>query len=112
MANLKKFEEFEAVNDEKLRLTLMGMADRYDEKIRNHIYRVYNDFRIAKIYSDIRASGAYEKGSKDKSKRKILEIPSPYVYDFLTALFGPDWITDDKALKHELVRPWWVVKKL
>ncbi len=110
--SLKKFEQYETVNDEKLRLTLMGMADKYDERVRKIIYATYSDMKIATIYNDIRKSGIYDKGSKDKSKRKILEIPNAYVYDFLTALFGKDWILDDKAIKHELVKPWWVVSRL
>ncbi len=105
-------DQYAAVDDQKLKLTLVAVADKYDERIRNHIYRIYNDNHLMLIYKCIRESGIYNKGSRDKSKRKILEIPDAYVYDFLTTLFGENWISDNKALHHDLVKPWWVVKTL
>lgn len=109
-------EQFVAVDDEKLRTTLVAMADRYDEQIRDLIYRTYQDDELARIYRAIRASGVYQKGGKSKVHRKIVEFPNAYIYDFvdatLSALYGPDWFYNNKALKHDLVRPWWVVHKL
>lgn len=108
--------QYTAVNDMKLRMTIAGLADKYDEAVREIIYRTYQDDQLAMLYRAIRTSGMYQSGGKSKVHRKILEFPNAYVYDFcdtvLTALYGPDWLNNHRALKHELVRPWHVVEKL
>lgn len=113
---LHREEQYTAVDDMKLRMTVTLMADRYSEKIREYIYRCYQDDRLAMLYRSIRISGMYKDGSKDKVRKKIVEFPNPYVYDFvdtvLTELYGSDWLNEPKALRHELVRPWWVVDKI
>ena len=118
-----KGEQFFAVNDEKLRMTLIGLSDKLSARIRDHIYRVYNDPQVESLYRGMRNSGIYEKGNwarvrhgNGAYRRKIVDFPSPYVYDFcntvLSALYGPNWLSDDRALNHELVKQWWVVNKL
>jgi len=110
----------EVTPDLRLRMSLNALADKYNKKIREQIYRVYNDPEIASIYRGWRKSGEFEKGSKGNVRKKILEFPNAHVYDFvntvLTTLYGPDWLTDKKIFKkaaqHELVKPWWVVKKI
>ncbi len=113
---MARADQFYTVEDEKLRLSLMAMSDRWDEKVRDHIYRVYNDTRINMLYRGMRMSGMFAKGTKDKVRRKIVEFPSPHVYDFcdatMRALYGPRWLDNTKALNHELIKPWWVVEKL
>jgi hypothetical protein len=95
---------------------MIAMSDRYSRRIRAMIYRTYQDAELAALYRAIRASGVYQHGGKSKVRRKIVEFPSPHVYDFcnavLTPLYGPDWLADPKALSHELVKPWWVVATL
>lgn len=106
-----QFEE-----NEKLRTSLIGMAEKYSEYARTIIYMTYNDPKLMAIYRNIRNSGIYEKGSKGKVRRKILEFPNSYVYDYcdtvLSALYGKDWTRNNRALRHEILRPWWVVSKL
>lgn len=112
----KPEEQFAAVNDERLQLTIAAIADKYDEAIRAFIYKTYQDNELAAIYRAIRASGIYQKGSKSKVHRKILEFPNVQVADFcdtvMTNLYGEDWLADRRALRHELIKPWHVVEKL
>lgn len=109
-------DQFPAVSDLKLQITLAALADKYDEQIRLIIYRTYQDNELAAIYRGIRASGDFQKGGKSKVHRKIIEFPNAYVFDFcdavLSALYGPDWLKNRKALRHELIRPWLVVNNL
>lgn len=109
-------EQYTAVNDTKLQLTLATLADRYSEQIRAIIYATYQDDSLAMIYRRIRNSGVYAKGSASKVHRKILEFPNAHVYDFcdtvMTELYGPDWLDDRRALRHELIKPWWVVSNI
>lgn len=111
---LKASEQFVAVDDFKLRLTIQAMADRYSEQIRDLIYHVYQDDEINALYRAIRASGIYQHGSKTKTHRKIIEYPNAYVADFvntaMTQLYGPDWVKKRQALRHELVSPWLVIQ--
>lgn len=114
---LPKDLQFSVFSDKKLRMALSGLADKYDEKIRQIIYKTYNDPIIGSTYRGIRSLGTYESGSKTGARhRKILTFPNHYVYDFvdtvMNAIYGPDWLNNNTALKHELVRPWWVVNKL
>jgi hypothetical protein len=113
---VRKEEQFLSTEDEKLRLSLVGLADRYSEAVRDHIYRVYNDPEINAVYRAWRQSNLFEKGAKSKVRRKLLEFPSNHVYDFvntsMTVLYGPDWLSNNKALHHPLVKQWWVVNKV
>jgi hypothetical protein len=107
--------ELVAFDDEKLRLTLTALADSLDEKARKIIYRTYSDPKIMSYYQGLRASGVFEKGSKSKVHREVVRFPSPLIYDFvnktLSAIYGPDWMYDKRAMHHDLVRPWWIVEK-
>jgi hypothetical protein len=114
---IPKEYQFSVFSDEKLRSALVTLADRYDEKIRNIIYRTYNDDRVDSIYRGIRSMGVFEQGGKTGARhRKLITFPNRYVADFvetvMTSLYGADWLKDNNALKHELVRKWWVVNKL
>lgn len=103
-------------DDEKLRLTLSALADILDERVRLIIYKSYTDPRIMMDYETIRSTRMFERGGKSKVHRMVIRFPNGYVYDFLNkvmgSMYGPDWLDDRKALKHDLVRPWWVVNKL
>ena len=115
--NIPVEDQFHVVDDEKLRMSVAVLADRYDIGVRNMIYRAYNDADLMMMYKNIRNSGVYEKGGKGGARhRKIVIIPNGYISDFLDAvmipLYGPDWLKNNRALQHELVRPWWVVNKL
>lgn len=118
--NVKKIPreyQFSIFDDNKLRMALISLSDKYDEKVRQIIYRSYNDPVIDSLYRQIRASGVYERGNNNTAfRRKIVEFPNKYVYDFCDAvmgsLYGSDWLNNNEALKHELVRHWWVVNKL
>lgn len=109
-------EQFAAVNDLKLQMTLSALADRFNEKVRMIIYKTYQDDKVASIYRQIRNTGIYQHGSASKVHRKIIEFPNQYVYDFvdtvMSAMYGDEWMSNDTALKHDLVRPWWVVERL
>lgn len=104
------------MNDIRLQMTLAVLADKYSEQVRSIIYSTYQDDQIHAIYRGIRNSGIYERGGKSKVHRKIIEFPNAFVFDFvdsvLTPLYGRDWLKNKKALRHELVRQWWVVERL
>lgn len=114
--HLKSSEQFSAVDDLKLQMTLVAISDKFSQSVRELIYHTYQDDRLASIYRQIRNTGAFEKGSKSKTRRKIIEFPNPFVFDFvdtvLSTMYGKDWMDNNNALKHDLVRPWWVVSKL
>lgn len=112
----KPQEQYVAVNDLKLQMTLSVLADRYNEAIRSLIYKTYQDDELHSIYKAIRNSGIYQKGGKSKVYRNVIEFPNGYVFDFcdtvMTEMYGEDWLNNPAALRHELVRPWHVVSKL
>lgn len=109
-------EQFPTVDDEKLRLSLVAMSDKYNEKARRVIKSTYDDPEIASIYRGKRNAASLLYKKNPANRRKIVEFPNQVVYDFvdtvLSDLYGPDWLNDRKALKHQLVRPWWVVKDI
>lgn len=113
---LKPQEQFAAVNDLKLQMTLSALANKFNERVRMIIYKTYQDDQVASIYRQIRNSGIYQHGSASKVHRKIIEFPNQYVYDFvdtvMSSMYGDEWMSNDTALKHDLVRPWHVVEKL
>ena len=114
---MKKSDGYaEVTPNDKIQLALNLMADKINEQQRNKILLTYNDRKLLKGYEDIRNSGIYQSGGKSKSHRKILEFPNPETFEFanrtLIALYGEDWMQNNKALRHPLVRPWWVVKSL
>lgn len=94
----------------------MLMLDKYDEGARNLIIATYNDKDLLQKYIDIRRSGVFQKGGKSKVHRKLIEFPNPTVFDFadtvLSKLYGEEWMYDNRALKHDLCKPWWVVERL
>jgi hypothetical protein len=112
----KKSEQFEAVDDMKVRQTLILLADKYDSIARNIIIRTYGNNALLLKYQQTRESGIYEKGGAKKVHKKLVEFPNPYVFDFvdtvLSGIYGKDWLNDPFAMRHELVRPWWVVSKI
>lgn len=122
LKQIKKAQEIDPlkdltlVDDTKLKMSLIAMSSKYNDQIRAYIYSVYNDLDLMRTYNAIRESSAFEHGGKSKVHRKVVEFPNGFVFDFvdtvLTPLYGQDWLQNKKALRHELVRPWWVVKKL
>lgn len=114
---MKKKDGYAKVTpNEKMRLSLAAMADKIDEKARDKILLTYNDRKLLKAYENIRNSGIYQKGGGKAHHRKMLEFPNPETFEFvnrtLTALYGENWIQDNKALRHPLVKPWWVIKSI
>jgi len=120
---LQKQDQFQGLFDannifdaEKLRLTLIALSDKIDTQHRLIIEKTYNDDKIHSIYRGIRNSGIYDHGGKSKVHRKIISFPNAIVADFvnkcMTDIYGPDWLKNKKALKHDLVRPWHVVSKI
>lgn len=106
-------EQFpEVVDDDRLRLSLVAWADRLDEATRQRIYKTYNDVPLLLMYRRLRESGVHTQ-TLGKVRRKIIQFPSPEVYRFvddsMKTLYGPDWLENNTALKHDLVRPWLVV---
>lgn len=114
-SNLDPHLQFQVFDDEKLRMSLVALADTFSEKVRRIIYRTYTDQKIQSIYAGLRNSGDFDAGGKSKVHREIVRFPNGYVYDFcdtvLTQLYGPDWLQNHRALKHDLVRPWWIITK-
>ena len=102
--------------DEKIRTSLVAMTDRINEEARDKILLTYNDKELQKGYQKIRDSGIYQKAHGKAHHRKIVEFPNPETFEFvdtiMNAKYGDDWLYDNRALRSELVRPWWVVKSL
>lgn len=100
----------------KLKKSFAVMLDVFNEKQRIHILSVYNNTTLLEAYKNIRDSGKYEKAGGKASHRKIVEFPDPVVFEFvnriMVARFGKDWLYNNIALQDELVKPWWVVKKI
>ena len=113
---LRSEEQFPVVDDMKLKMSLIAIADKIDKKARDIIYKTYNDIEIMSIYKGIRNSGKFQHGGKTKVRRKIIEFPNMYVEMFVDTvmqnIYDKDWLSNKHALKHELVRPWWVVNKI
>lgn len=109
-------EQFQAVDDQKLRMTLIAISDKLSEQARQIVYATYNNNELSLMYRNIRRSGMYAKGSLDGASKKIIEFPNGYVLDFIntvmTEMYGPNWMDNNKALRHDLIRPWWVVEKI
>jgi len=111
----KKNGELSSV-EKKIRASFMIMLDKFNETERDRVLKTYQNKKLLKTYEDIRNSGKYEKSGGKAHHRKIVEFPNPSVFEFcnkiMTARFGVDWLYDNRALKDELVKPWWLVKKL
>lgn len=110
-------QQYVFVDDEKLRMSLVTLADRYSNKTRNIIYRCYNDLKINEEYRMLRSKNDLSPYAKTHANhREVLRFPNSAVSDFcntvMTSLYGTDWMNDLHALNHELVRPWWVVSDL
>lgn len=113
----KKSNGFEEITtDFKIRASLNALADKYNQAIRERIYRAYTDPVLHTMYNGIRNSGIFNVSGHKYSRKKILEFPDPYVFDFvdevMTSLYGKGWEKNRRALNHELVKPWWVVNKI
>ncbi|MCK5295273.1 MAG: hypothetical protein KAJ75_00155 [Alphaproteobacteria bacterium] len=112
----QKITDLPFVDDEKFRKSFVVMFDKFDEKTRDKIRDTYQDRKLLQSYEDIRQSGLYQKAHGKAHHRKILEFPNREVFDFvdtiMTSKYGNDWLYDNRALKTELVKPWWVVKSL
>jgi hypothetical protein len=111
-------DQYHAIEDEKLRQYFIAYSDILEESARDEIVATYNDpylaadFRAWRTFNDLKSKGF----TKDKTMREVVRIPAGRVYEFLTAVFEPfygkRWIQNKKALRHELVRPWWLVSKI
>jgi hypothetical protein len=104
------------VSDEKIRTTFLLMLDKFNEKERKIVRDTYKDRDLLKTYEKIRNSGYFQKGVGKAHRRKLLEFPNKETWRFvdavLSGMYGDDWLHNNKALKHELVRPFWVVKSI
>jgi hypothetical protein len=102
--------------ESRIKASFAVMLDVFNEKQREHILLMYKSKPLLDAYVNIRNSGKYEKGGGKANHRKIVEFPDPTVFEFVNkvmkARFGTDWLYDNKALADELVKPWWVVKKI
>ncbi len=109
-------EQYTAVDDLHLRAILTNMANRYSIAAQALIYSTYQDTELHRIYRAIRASGEFQHGGKTKVRRKVIEYPNHFVYDFvntvMSTMYGPDWMKNRQAVQHELVKPWHVVNNL
>lgn len=110
---LHYMEQFTVTDDTKLRMTLAAIADKWDEATRQYLWKCYNDPKLMILYAQIRDSGVNVQGVGEARRREVIKFPNRIVYDFvdtvLTNLYGPDWMQNNKALQHELVRPWFVI---
>lgn len=113
---MQKVTYHDVFSDRKLSMTLEAMADRYNEAARKFIYKTYTDPKINSIYRGYRASGEFAPGGKSKVHRESIRFPNSIVFDFvdkvMKSLYGDDWLQNNKALNHDLVKPWHIVDKL
>lgn len=120
MPKLQRADEYYLASggDLELQKSLIKYADDLEEWYRDEIWQTYMDQELASEYRSLRAfSSLHNKGmTQNKSMREIVRIPAGAVYQFLKDIFeplyGPKWMREKKALRHELVRPWWVVEKI
>lgn len=98
------------VSDEKMKISLGLMMDRWNEFARNMIYQIYNDAALLYMYKQRRDMETYQHGGKDKVRRLVVQFPHPIIYDFCRAIFEPEygkgWELNPKVLRHELISPW------
>lgn len=106
----KLSDQFPVVDDEKLRLSMMSLADKWNDYARSIIYESYNDSQLLSLYKNARDTKAFQSGWKDKSHRELVRFPNGYVYEFCKAVFKPmygqGWEINPKVLRHELILPW------
>jgi hypothetical protein len=115
---LHQADQFHVIKDEKLRGYFISLANQIDDDARNEIISIYNDlelanaFRAWRNFNDIHGKGF----TKNRSMQEIVRIPAGHVYEFLKAFFmpyyGENWLKNKKCLRHELIRPWWLVSKI
>lgn len=109
----KLLDQFPVVDDQKLRMSLMVLADRLNEEARQVIMHTYNDPELMMIYKNARDTKAFQKGWKDKSHREVVRFPNGYIFEFCKAVFeplyGPEWSGMEKVWRHELMRPWMLI---
>lgn len=111
-------DQFYTVSDPQLRGYMIAFANQIDFQARREVLAYYNDQKLASAYRAWRSyNDLHKKGfTDDKSLREIVRIPAGAVYEFLCAYFEPmygkKWLQNKKALRHELVRPWWIVSKI
>lgn len=114
--NEKPQDEFSFITDEKIRKTFILMLGKFNEKEKEVIRRTYGDRKLLQKYEDIRNSGVFQHPVGQAARRKLLEFPNHETWRFadtvMTQLYGDDWLYDNRALRHELVRPFLVVKKI
>jgi len=114
---LHQSDQFHTIKDDKLRSYFIAFADQMNEQVRNEIVATYNDPELASAYrgwrnfNDLHGRGFTLKGTM----QEIVRIPAGQVYEFLRAYFEPEygekWLQNKKVLRHELIRPFWVVSK-
>lgn len=109
----KLADQFPVVDDEKLRLSLGALADKWNEYARSIIYETYGDPELLSLYKNARDTNAFQAGWKDKSHREVVRFPNGFVFNFCKAVFEPiygkTWAGNEKVWKHELIRPWMLV---
>ncbi len=107
--------QYSKVDNEKMRLLLISMDNKLTKQVRNFIMDCYNSPQLHKLYRDMREGGETKVKSK-AGHRQLVSFPNAYVFDFvdtvLSARYGDNWLQNKKALRHELVKPWWTVLKI
>lgn len=104
-------------SDEALQKAFISLANDIDEKRRKEVWALYNDeslhsaYRAWRRYNSLNNNGM----SKGGTQREVIRL-HPVIYQFLQDLFyphyGKGWLRNKKVLRHELVRPWWLVERI
>lgn len=111
-------DQFHTITDEKLRAHFIGLADQITEEQRQEVIDTYGDMELASAFRSFRTFNKLNSNgfTKGKGFREVYRIPAGAVYEFLKAVFepfyGPLWMRNKKVLRHELVKPWWIVPKI
>ncbi len=114
---LKLADQF-VCSDTTLQKAFIAVANEIDEVARAEVWRFYNDEQLFNAYRAWRNFNSMGKNGKSKKgySREIIRIPSGRVYEFLQRTFEPkygtNWLQNKKVLRHELIRPWWIVERL
>lgn len=108
---------YQITSDEALQKALISLADGMDEEIRTEVWNLYHDDKLHEAYRSWRKFNSLNKnGMTDKGyQREVIRL-HPRIYQFLQDIFephyGPKWLQNKKVLRHELVRPWWLVERI
>lgn len=108
---------YHVASSEAMQKAFIKIADDLDDERRTQILAIYNDDKLASAYRAMRNFNSLNKNgmTDERNMREVVRL-HPIIYKFLQDIFEPHygekWLQNKKVLRHELVRPWWIVPKI